>query len=95
LRRTSPTHLYADTAEREDLRRLLAIGGGILAEIDGNTVNQPLARRVLGRYLLGARLDACADKIRRHSERALLTMPRATVCSESRSTAVASASAAS
>jgi hypothetical protein len=48
LRRTGTAHLYADTADGEELRTLLALaGGGILAEVDGNTVNQPLARRVL------------------------------------------------
>lgn len=67
LRRTGTTHVYADTADREELRRLLAVdGGGIIAEVDGNTVNQPLARQVLDRYLAGDRLAACAQKFRRH-----------------------------
>jgi transaldolase len=67
LRRTGTAHVYADTADTEELRRLLAVaGGGILAEIDGNTVNQPLARQVLDRYLAGDRLPTCAQEFRRH-----------------------------
>jgi transaldolase len=81
LRRAGTTHLYADTADSEDLRRLLVTGDGILAEIDGNTVNQPLARRVLGRYLVGDRLAACADEIRRDSVRASDAALRYTVAS--------------
>jgi transaldolase len=67
LRGTGTAHLYADTADSEELRRVVAVtGGGILAEIDGNTVNQPLARRVLDRYLTGDRLASCARELRRH-----------------------------
>lgn len=67
LRQTGTAHVYADTADREELRRLLAVAGGaILAEVDGNTVNQPLARQVLDRYLAGDRLAACAQELRRH-----------------------------
>ena len=48
LRRTGTAHLYADTADSEELRRAVTVaGGGIVAEVDGNTVNQPLARQVL------------------------------------------------
>lgn len=67
LRRAGTTHLYADTADHEELRRALAVGGGgIVAEVDGNTVNQPLARQVLGRYIAGDRLAACAKALRQH-----------------------------
>ncbi|MGH7389349.1 MAG: transaldolase family protein [Candidatus Rokuibacteriota bacterium] len=67
LRRTGTAHLYADTADGEELRPLLAVaGGGLLAEVDGNTVNQPLARRVLERYLADDRIVACAQELRRH-----------------------------
>src|SRR6185503_15847378 len=69
LQRTGTAHVYADTADRDELRRLLAVdGGSILAEIDGNTVNQPLARQVLPRYLAGDRLEACAQELRRHRQ---------------------------
>jgi transaldolase len=67
LRRTGTAHLYADTADVEELRPLLAVaGGGILAEVDGNTVNQPLAHRVLERYLADDRIVTCAHELRRH-----------------------------
>jgi transaldolase len=67
LRRTGTAHLYADTADVEELRPLLAVvEGGILAEVDGNTVNQPLAHRVLQRYLAGDRIVTCAQELRRH-----------------------------
>jgi transaldolase len=66
LRRTGTAHVYADTADTEELRRLLAVEeGGIVAEVDGNTVNQPLARQVLDRYLAGDELAACAHDLRR------------------------------
>lgn len=69
LRRTGTAHVYADTADSEELRRLLAVdGGGVVAEVDGNTVNQPLARQVLDRYLTGDRLAACVQKLRRHRQ---------------------------
>jgi transaldolase len=59
--------VYADTADAEELRRVIAVaGGGILAEIDGNTVNQPLARRVLERYLTDDRIAASARDLREH-----------------------------
>jgi transaldolase len=68
LRRAGTSHVYADTADAEELRRVVAVaGGGILAEIDGNTVNQPLARRVLDRYLTGDRIAASARELREHS----------------------------
>jgi hypothetical protein len=67
LRRTGTARVYADTADSEQLRRLLAVvRGGILGEVDGNTVNQPLARQVLERYVVGDRFATCAHEIRRH-----------------------------
>ena len=67
LRRTGTAHIYADTAGATELQRLLGVvGGGIVAEVDGNTVNQPLARQVLERYLTGDRLPSCAQELRRH-----------------------------
>jgi transaldolase len=69
LRRTGTAHVYADTADRDELRRVLAVpGGGNLAEVDGNTVNQPLARKVLDRYLAGDRLETWAQELRRHRQ---------------------------
>jgi transaldolase len=67
LRRTGTAHLYADTADPEAVRRVLAVAGGvILAEVDGNTVNQPLARQVLERYAAGDRFAGCVRELRRH-----------------------------
>jgi transaldolase len=67
LRRTGTAHVYADTADVEELRSILTVAGqGVVAEVDGNTVNQPLVRRVLDRYLAGERLRACARELRRN-----------------------------
>lgn len=45
------SHVYADTADVEELGRLLQVPGGVLSGIDGNTANQPLVRKVITRYL--------------------------------------------
>ncbi|HEV8675707.1 MAG TPA: transaldolase family protein [Methylomirabilota bacterium] len=67
LREAGTAHVYADTADREELRAAIGTpAGGILAEVDGNTVNQPLVRHVLDRYLAGGRLAACARELRGH-----------------------------
>src|SRR3989442_2403201 len=66
LRRTGTAHVYADTADSEELRRLLAVvGGGILEEVDGNTVTQPLAGQVVERYMVSDRLATCTEELRR------------------------------
>ena len=46
-------HIYADTADVEELHALIATGGGIVREVDGSTANQPLVRKVIARYLDG------------------------------------------
>jgi transaldolase len=52
LRASGTQHVYADTADAEELAELLDAGNScILAEIDGNTANQPLVRKVLERIL--------------------------------------------
>lgn len=52
LRAAGTRHVYADSADVEELRPLLAVGAdGLRREVDGNTANQPLVRRVLERYL--------------------------------------------
>jgi transaldolase len=63
LRRTGTAHVYGDTADREELGHVLTVGGGVVAEVDGNTVNQPLVRRVLDRYMAGDRLVAFAREL--------------------------------
>jgi transaldolase len=66
LRNAGTRHVYGDTADADELASALSLpGGGLAAEIDGNTVNQPLVHRVLGRYLAGARLRQCAADLGR------------------------------
>jgi hypothetical protein len=61
LRKAGTSHVYGDTADADDLQPVLSMPGSVLvAEVDGNTVNQPLVRRVLDRYLAGNRLRQCA-----------------------------------
>ncbi|GJL67910.1 MAG: hypothetical protein NPIRA06_05450 [Nitrospirales bacterium] len=52
LKDAGTAHIYADTASREELMRVLAVDQEtILKEIDGNTVNQPLLAKVIHHYL--------------------------------------------
>jgi hypothetical protein len=52
LRRAGTEHIYADTADPEELAALLEHGGdGVPVEIDGNTANQPLVEKVIDRVL--------------------------------------------
>jgi transaldolase len=67
LRRAGTSHVYADTADVEELRQLVATRGGVLAEVDGNTANQPLVRKVMARYLDG-RLRMCAGALAERPE---------------------------
>jgi transaldolase len=65
LRRAGTAHIYADTADATELEATTAGGDGSLpAEIDGTTVNQPLVRRVLDRYLTDERGAACLHDLR-------------------------------
>lgn len=63
LRRAGTEHVYVDTADIEELRAVAVTSDGALTEIDGNTVDQPLVRRVLARYASGGAVTACADKL--------------------------------
>jgi transaldolase len=61
LSRAGTRHVYADTADADELAPVLSMPGGeIMAEVDGTTINQPLVHRVLRRYLGENRLRACA-----------------------------------
>jgi transaldolase len=63
--RAGTRHIYADTADAEELRRLIAVpGGAIIREIDGNTANQPLVRKVIARYLQGDGPPTWARRLR-------------------------------
>jgi transaldolase len=64
LRNAGTAHVYGDTADADELRAVLSTpGGALVAEVDGNTVNQPLVRRVLDRYLARNRLRQCAAEL--------------------------------
>jgi transaldolase len=61
LREAGTSHIYADTADHEELEAVAtAPGGRLVQEIDGATVNQPLVHRVLERYLAGDRVSRSA-----------------------------------
>lgn len=52
IRNVGTAHIYADTADVEELKALLSTDdGAIISEVDGNTVNQPLVHKVLRRVL--------------------------------------------
>ena len=52
--RAGTRHIYADTADVEEVRALIATdGGAIVREVDGSTANQPLVHKVIKRYLEG------------------------------------------
>ena len=70
LQRAGTRHLYGDTADTEELAALLAPDGSpstaqsrIRREIDGNTANQPLIRKVVERYLESEDLQAWAKDL--------------------------------
>jgi len=74
LRRTGTSHVYADTADVAELGDLVAAAdASLIAEVDGNTANQPLVAKVVDRYLedsppwvaaLGERLRALPSDAR-------------------------------
>ncbi len=65
LRRVGTSHFYADTADREELGGLLEAGEDrVLAEIDGNTANQPLVEKVADRYLRSEEAGRWVERIR-------------------------------
>lgn len=66
LRRVGTAHVYADTADHEELAEVGRLDGRFVEEIDGATVNQPLVRRVLGRYVEDDRLRSSARELKRH-----------------------------
>jgi len=52
VRSAGTRHIYADTADIAELEGVIGTAsGGLLAEVDGNTANQPLVRKVIARYL--------------------------------------------
>jgi len=64
LKTAGTSHIYADTANSEDIRELLEEEQRtIIEEIDGNTVNQPLVKKVLNRYLQQDLWDSCPHEL--------------------------------
>jgi hypothetical protein len=64
LGRAGTTHVYVDTADVDEMRAVALADDRALTEIVGNTVNQPLVRRVLTRYASGDALARCTDTLR-------------------------------
>jgi transaldolase len=77
-------HIYADTASAEEVRALITAGDGIVREVDGNTANQPLVRKVIASYLDNGEPTAWARQLRelqpRLSTEQLRTVLYAIVC---------------
>jgi transaldolase len=65
VRRAGTAHIYADTADVRELAPLItARDGSLFQEIDGNTANQPLVYKVIGRYLEADDWRTVADRLR-------------------------------
>jgi len=65
LGRAGTQHVYADTADVEEVRALiLTSNGSIVREVDGSTANQPLVHKVIKRYLEGDASKAWARRLR-------------------------------
>jgi len=65
LREAGTSHVYADTADTEELGAILSAGENmIFAEMDGNTANQPLVHKVIERYLEDGDPAAWARELR-------------------------------
>jgi transaldolase len=63
------SHIYADTADLRELSELVYLAKNkVIEEIDGNTANQPLVRRVLSAYLDEANVKGWAEALQRHRE---------------------------
>lgn len=85
LREAGTSHVYADTASTRELADVARVGATrVRTEIDGNTVNQPLARKVLEEYLDAGDPRRWADSLRRHrsdlGREELLALLYAIVC---------------
>lgn len=67
LRDAGTSHVYVDTASADDLMETISAGNDtILAEVDGNTINQPLLARVLESHLDAGDPAAWLRALRRH-----------------------------
>ncbi len=61
-------HIYADTADYTEIDGLVE-SDAIYNEIDGNTINQPLVRKVIDRYLASPDTQSWVDRLGLHRER--------------------------
>lgn len=63
--RAGTTHIYADSADADEIGELVtADAGAIWSEVDGSTANQPLVRKVIERYLKAGDPAAWARDLR-------------------------------
>jgi transaldolase len=88
VRRAGTAHIYADTADVQELGNLIATANGaILLEVDGNTANQPLVHKVIGRYLETNAAAECVRELRHLrpniSQRDLTILLYAVICGRS------------
>lgn len=63
--RAGTTHIYADSADADEIGELVNKGSdAIWSEVDGSTANQPLVRKVIERYLAAGDAAAWARELR-------------------------------
>jgi len=63
--RAGTTHIYADSADADEIGELVTTdAGAIWSEVDGSTANQPLVRKVVERYLKAGDPAAWARDLR-------------------------------
>lgn len=78
LKRAGTRHVYADSADVDEIEGAVTVDDGALAaEVDGNTVNQPLVGKVLDRYLDDARFAPATGRIEKAGFPSLRTRPSA------------------
>jgi transaldolase len=86
LMTSGTSHIYADTADYHELADLLEVmDGELYREVGGNTVNQPLVHKVIGRYLAAHELERWVRQLRgekrlRFSNAELARMLYAVIC---------------
>jgi transaldolase len=64
VRRAGTSHIYADSADADEIGALVTAGDSIWSEVDGSTANQPLVRKVVERYLAAGDPAAWARELR-------------------------------
>jgi len=71
LQQSGTRHVYADSADVEEILALGGPGGTIPSELDGNTANQPLVRKVIERYLDQGEPESWERELSAHREKLL------------------------